>query len=704
MGWIRPLILLCAFTGTAAAQVSTSAQRPTGITTLQLGTPIERSISPGQAHYYQVVADENSLIQLTVEQKGIDLVVRVRSPSGKQILERDSPNGDNGPEDVSFVTANKLPYQIEVAPLGREPRPPGRYEIKLIEQRQATEQEIKDNQNQDALKGRGLALLNELDGLITEVRLPQTRMKAQIQAAGLLWEADEKRASKYLTDAITTFKEVASELDVDSKDYTRKYHLIANLRYEIIQAVRVRQPEMALSFMRSNPPLPDPYGNQRDLAANEAAMEIDIANQLLEKDPKRTFELARESIKSRLTSNLINTVDTLSRTNPDMAAELAGEIASKLLSASAVKDSQTGTLLISLVRLSATPVGNQGGDTNGSSGRRLLSEQQRRDLLQKAVRDVVDYRPPPINVYRPDRDYIWRLATELQQMAADVDSVMNGGAAAVEKKLKELNTNGNDPRMEEIQKFQTALNNEATPIEELIQTLSKAPADQRDQLFINLANRAQNSGDLAKAKQILNDYVKAPYQRQQALYNLEMQEMYRGMQKGKIDDALRNIANFSTPQERAQALSQMASQIGPGYKRAAAIALLDQARGLLPSSVQAQSQAEMQALFEIAKAYSRYDGKRAFEIVDPLVDQFNEISAAARTLEGFAGEFYEQEELNMQNGNAVTGIAMQLSSTLGTLGLTNFDLSKATADRIRLPEVRLRAYLEIAQQAIQNTR
>ena len=38
-----------------------------------------------------------------------------------------------------------------------------------------------------------------------------------------------------------------------------------------------------------------------------------------------------------------------------------------------------------------------------------------------------------------------------------------------------------------------------------------------------------------------------------------------------------------SPRERANMLMQIARQIGPGYKRAAAINLLEQARGMLPS-------------------------------------------------------------------------------------------------------------------------
>ena len=58
----------------------------------------------------------------------------------------------------------------------------------------------------------------------------------------------------------------------------------------------------------------------------------------------------------------------------------------------------------------------------------------------------------------------------------------------------------------------------------------------------------------------------------------------------------------------------------------------------------------------------------------------------------------------MQNGNVIATIATQLSATVGTLALTNFDAAKTTANRVTLPEVRLRFYLDIALIAIQNAR
>lgn len=696
MGWIRALILVCACTGIVAAQ------KPS-VPTLQLGTPIERTIAPGQNHTYQVVADENSLVQITVEQRGIDVVVRIQPPNGKRLADYDSPNGPDGPENVSFVTTEKNPYFIIVTPLSREPGPAGKYEIRLIELRQATEQEIKESKGQEALKARGLALLGEIEGIVAEVRLPQTRVKAQMQAAILLWDSDEKRALKYFTDAVIGFKELIASVETNSREYTKNYHVIQSLRFEMVHALTQRQPELALNFLRSLPPLADPYGNQRDLATTEAAMEMQIADRIAAKDPKRTLEIARENLKTRYSSALTNTIAVLRQQNPEMAAELAAEVANKLLGEKLTKDSQAGALVVGLLQLSRQIDGNQAGEMNGSTGRiPLLSDQLRRELLQKAVNEAMAFKMPTPSSHSPERDYTWNLLQGLQQLGPDIDAVMNGSAATVTKRFNEFMVINSS--MGPLQEFYNAVNNPNLPLDEVIQVLSKAPNDQKDQLFSQLANRVQNGGDVPRARQIVNEYVTAPYQRQQALHNIETQEMYRAMSKGKVEDALRYVANLSTPQERAQAIVNIANNIGPGNKRAAALQFLDQARGLLSPSPQAQDQAQMQALLEIAKAYSRYDSKRAFEIVDPLVDQFNDISAAARTMEGFGGEYFEQEELNLQNGNVIAGVANQLTQALGTLALTNFDRAKLAADRLRLPEVRLRAYLDIAQQAIQPQR
>jgi hypothetical protein len=116
--------------------------------------------------------------------------------------------------------------------------------------------------------------------------------------------------------------------------------------------------------------------------------------------------------------------------------------------------------------------------------------------------------------------------------------------------------------------------------------------------------------------------------------------------------------------------------------------------------VQAQDQEQMNALIELARAFGKYDPKRSFEILDPLIDQVNELCTAARTLEGFGQENYEDDELNLQSGNSLSQVMERMSSALGNLARVNFERAKGAADRLRLPEVRLQAYLQIAMQTV----
>lgn len=698
MNWIRALILLGLLTGPAAAQRSQFVDNSG--TPLQIGTPIERPISVGQTHTFSVTAPEDNFVQITVEQRGIDVVVAIYSPGGKKLGEYDSPNGEDGPENISFVVIEKGSYRVQVTPLNVEGETSGRYQIKIVEVREATEDELKAGKNQEAMKARAVALLGDVEMLIPELRVPQTRIRAQIQAAQMLWETDEKRALRFINDAIAGVKELFSKMDPDTKEYFKNYHGVAYLRYEIMQVLKQRQPELALSFLRSTPALKDPYGNQPDQGAQDGVLEAEIANEIAKTDPKRTLELARENLKTNYASNLVSVVLNLRQKNPEMAAELAGEIATRLMGEKLLKHQQAGPLLVGLLSISEPPRDSPPAETNGSARQRLLSSQQYRDLLQKALNEALGFKLPPGNTYSPERDQAWNLLQNLQGLSGEIDAVMTGGAAAVEKKINEFNAlnNLNNPQLQEVAKYQNAINDSNVPFDDTLASIARAPKDHREQLYVQLAGRAAMNGDTARAKQIISDHVKNPYQRQQAIAQIEQQETQRSMQKGKFEEALKNIAEIEEIDDRANMLSQIAGQIGPGQKRATALALLEQARGLLSSSAQAHSQSEMNALLEIARAFSRYDTKRAFEIVDPLVDQFNEMTIAARTLEGFGYQYYEQDELNLNNGNAVGGTATQITTTLGSLAQKNFDRAKATADRLRLPEIRLRAYLDIAQQ------
>jgi hypothetical protein len=672
---------------------------------LQPGIPIERKIAQGQAHSFSVALEQDQFLQLVVDQHGIDLVVRVFSPTGKRLGEFDSPNGDEGPEDVSLVAATAGVYRIEVTPLGQfENIPAGRYDIKIVELRRATEQELQSGKNMEVLKAKGLALVLEIVETIPQIRRPQTRAQVQLQAAQLLWTSDEKRAAKLAAEASQGVKEFVASIDIGDQDYYQSYQMAMQLRREVLQVLTPHDPEMALGFLRSTRTLINPEGGRNNDQQNEELqLELSIANQVVATDPKRAFQMAEDSLKKGYPSSLIEIISRLRTTDPEAATRLAQDIASKLGTEKLLQNPAAVNLAVNLLRLVRVPARRNQADGGSAPAANLalLSEQQYQDLFRKTLAEGLSYSVPATNSYSPERNSAQNILTSLKFMTSDMESFAPGSIAAVEKKTIELNTAG-DPRNALWQQYQNAINSGS--VDAALEAAGQAPREMREQLYQQVAGKAAAAGDFGRAKQILTDHISNLSQRQQAFKNLEQQAIYAAIAKGKIDEALRLLSNFRSSRERAMMLRQIVNQIGPGQKKAAALAFLEQARSMIGVALQAEDQEQMGALLEIGRAFSRYDSKRGFEVVEPLIDQFNEISTAAITLNGFGQEYYQDGELIMNNGNNVANTANQIAQTLAAMALSNFDRAKAAADRVRPPEARLQAYLNIAQQAIQEAK
>lgn len=694
----RCILFLLLLTFVFSAERASAQSGPTDLTP---GTSIERTLAAGQTHSYNVSLEEDQLLQLVVEQRGIDIVVRVFSPAGRRLGEFDSPNGTDGPEDVSVIAEVKGVYRIDVAPLGGYENPKGRYEIKIVEVRKATEQELQAGKNQEVLKAKGLALLIRTTEAFQELH-PQTRARFQITAAQLLWSSDDKRAAKLMEQAIDSVKEFIANIDADDQDYAESYQIAIQLRREVIETLATHDPELALNFLRATRTLSTPVEMQNSgLGNQELDLELALVGQIAAKDPKRAFQMAEDALKKGTPTTLVDTLHRLREKEPELAAKLAHDIVAKLSTEKFLAHPEAAYLAISLLHMMRELRRTQHGAGSEPPKATLLSEDEYRDLLQKIAAEALAYSPPGTNFYSPERNTAQNMVNTLKELSADLEGYAPGSAATIEKKFAELN-NQTGPQSAAWQRTQTAIN--TGTVDSALELVNQAPREMRDQLYQQIASRAAAAGDLTRAQQIITDHVANAAQRQQWLKHLDQLAIHGAAARGKIEEALRNLSDFRPARERAQILSQIVNLIGPNQKKATALLYLEQARNIVGSSPRAEGQEEMRALLEIGRAFSKYDSNRAFEIVEPLVDQFNEISASAVALNGFGQRYYRDGELIMTNGNAVADIGNQLATALGTLAMSNFERAKIAADSIHPTDVRIHAYVTIAQQTIQGAR
>jgi len=155
---------------------------------LRPGTSVERTLKSGESQTFTVTLDEDTFLQLVVEQRGIDVVVRINSPEGKKIGEFDTPNGMQGSEDVSFVATTAGNYGVTIFPLNDSATTgvKGRFEIKILERRAATSDELKALKNLELNAIKSQALLKDLVATVTQLKTSATKIRYQLTVATLV--------------------------------------------------------------------------------------------------------------------------------------------------------------------------------------------------------------------------------------------------------------------------------------------------------------------------------------------------------------------------------------------------------------------------------------------------------------------------------------------------------------------------------------
>jgi hypothetical protein len=678
-----------------------SASGQTAPTKLEAGKPIERTMGLGQSHTYSIILNEKQYLQFVVEQHGIDVMVQVFSPTGQSLARIDSPNGTDGPEHGSLVATVSGTYTIVVAPLDQAanedaPIKSGRYEIKTVELRDATEQELKVGMGEGSRRAKAIALLNEVLESLPTVHQAQTRIRFKQQAAQLLWKTDEKRATKLLTESIKDSQDYLASLPLDADDYYEVFGWVKQIRYEGVQTLAAHDPEAALELFLSTRKA-KAEGDDTE-SYEEKQFELSLAGQIAAKNPQRAFEMAEADLKSGYSPSLVQTIVQLRAANQDLSTKLSKALTAKLLSENLLANPPALEMALTLLRTQMTekPSNRDGQGAVSAQQVQILSVQDSKALVQKTLNEALSFKPTATDPMIQQRGSIQGTLFALKSNPnLKIDELVPGSTAAIDKKLAEL---GVDAQYGQWMKYEAAINDRST--DSALETIGEAPDYMKAQLLRRLAEKTASTGDIKRARDIVSDNVTDPRERQSALIDLERQAAINDANHGRMEDALKHIAKLPKTSSRAEVISEIAGRIGQGQKTSTALQLLETAKSLLGTSIRSEGSEQMTALLKLAGAFARYDVKRALEIVEPLIEQFNELAEAAKVMNGFGLDYFADGELAMQNGNGLSMIATPLAGSLGEISIVDFEKAKVVSERISLPEVRLSLYLGMIQQVI----
>lgn len=120
---------------------ATFAQAPTDITALEFGKSLVRELVVGQSHNYHIKLQAGQCARIEVEQRGINVLLNISTWDGKFWFLVDNEWNSTGTERVIIVAEEAGDYRIWIGPQAApnaKDVPPGEYQIKVAELRQAT--------------------------------------------------------------------------------------------------------------------------------------------------------------------------------------------------------------------------------------------------------------------------------------------------------------------------------------------------------------------------------------------------------------------------------------------------------------------------------------------------------------------------------------------------------------------------------------
>lgn len=200
-------------------------------------------------------------------------------------------------------------------------------------------------------------------------------------------------------------------------------------------------------------------------------------------------------------------------------------------------------------------------------------------------------------------------------------------------------------------------------LEAMLEASKTVPPEIADRLVQQAASKASSEGDGQTAYQIL-EKIADPRQRAEIKSNVDRQAFYRAREQNKLEEARAVVSRLQSVEEQVGLLVQLAVSSAADGDKAGAFQILAEAQALLGD--RALSYGQLQAQMHIARAYERLGASKSGALVERVIDQINELAAAALVLNGFDVQgYFRSGEFVINGGNMLNMIAQESGAKFG---------------------------------------
>jgi len=575
------------------------------------------------------------------------------------------------------------------------------------------------------LEKNALELVNQVTGDAGSLKLWENRALIFALTGDLLWEKDKKRARDLFRNAANEMVQANSlPADKPKTDDSMFLGMFSNTspRRTILQTIAARDADLALQFLiETRPPKlqeainaqnqlktqPDKPKTANDIFSNRAqqfqvqqeiSLEQSFASRAAEQDPKKAAQLLRDSLAKGVSIEVFNLLEKIHKKDAELAKQLTGEVVAKLLDADFAKDELTRSVALQFLRrygstknqMTAPKTNSALTKTDDSSKTPEFKIDEK--LLKDTANKFADYMlqangfesfivfgsmMPTFEKFVPEK------VPQLKQKQASIRKQMPPEMQAMEESFGSMMGGNKD-----------------TPPEKMISDAAKLPAFARGRAYNQAINKMLETGDGEKARGLLQS-VPEGKERDDALGYLDSKLAGNAIDKGNLDEAQKIIGQIGSDTKKVEQLVNLAVKLhqkNTKESHEAALKIMDDARRLVNEF--AENKDEVAGVLKLAAGYAAIDSDRAFPLLNPLIEQANDVINATAILAKYNKReqmFRQGEMLLPQTFGYGGGNFSRYGRELKMLAQADYGKTKGLIEQFRRDDVRVLLKLLLAQ-------
>lgn len=550
------------------------------------------------------------------------------------------------------------------------------------------------DEKEEKLRESAIVFLREAYGDVGNMRSIENRISFTAELAGLLWPHDQKDATAMFGSAVSDFKQLLVQYDgmmnalgtpdddnsvgnyggflgmaepTERMRISRKFRTAMAVRQQIAMSIAEHEPELAFNFYYdslssiTNVPL------KAEMSGGDSNFENKLLAEIAETNAAKASELGKRSIEKGLNWQTVDLLKKIYNKNADKGVEFANAIFSKLKSGS--KDGpfyesvSTGLLEFAVETKTLA--------ASDPKKKPLFTDGEMRDIAEFIAQMVLT----------PGEIFDHYVA---EQYASAVEKVLPARAAQIRAKYKE-------PQIA----FRNGDSYTAFPA-------NAAPPPSVKINGIGSSNSNTNSAREAARKEeerLESEFASSVKQASQKDLPKEDRE--------KIVARAREIL-MKTPgrEKKLMGISMLAAQIRHAGDKELASELMRDAAALV--NLNPKNYQDFIFTWMLVAGYAEADPDKAFPLLEDSVMRANDLINSFIRVGEFIdvqGEMIVDGEVQVGafGGEMIRGLTREIGiaeSTLKSLVRTDFEKTKAIANRVERPEVRVLAKVLVLRSAL----